>query len=152
MSTLGTWGQQCGDCGAVLASSSQTRRCQLMPHTPASKQHGEPERWSCCGYRTKQKKNGCAQAPERGFLNRQWERPKASGDWLTESLFRRQAPSARRQVETRHLPPGLRPLRARFSPAPPPPAAGSPLRPWTHTKDALVPRPPAPDFVPQPTT
>lgn len=58
------------------------------------------------GTAQKKKKNGCALAPERGFLNRQWKHPKASRDWLMESLFRRQASSARRQVEkpvTSHL-------------------------------------------------
>lgn len=76
---------------------------------------------------------------------------RAPGDWLMESVFRRQAASARRQVEKPSPPTWLRPLQARFSPSRPP-AARSPSRPWIRTKDPLVPWPLALDFLPQPTT
>lgn len=87
-------------------STSQTRRCRLIPHTPDSRQHGETERRSCCEYCTEMKRNGCAQAPERGFLNRQWKLPGLPeiGWWNLCSGDRQPRPDAR--WRSPHLPPG----------------------------------------------
>lgn len=131
MSTLGTWRQRSAGCGAALKSGSQTRRRRLMPRTPT------PSSTETRRHCTEIKRNGSAPAQEEGPRTGRGSL-QASRDRLMASLFRRQASSARRQVEkpvTSHLAaptPG-----ARLPPR-------SPLRPWTHTKGSPVSWPPGP--------
>lgn len=148
MTTSGIGRQQCRDwsCASVWLSNTEM---QLVPHTPAS---SSTERGDgpAVGTAPKRRKWMCS-LPERGeVLERQWKHSEAQS--LADGIFvQGQAASARRQVETRHLPPGCA-LLARC-----PPRRRRPLSPLSSipgpTQRTRCLRPRAPDFPPpQPTT
>lgn len=127
MSTWEAWRRRPGaavwELRAALIAPSQ----RAADKSHAAQMRGGAGEWPRGWYCTQMKKNSCA--PDSGFLSRQQQKnPKASRDWLMESLFGRQRPqaAARGRIPCPQASRTRASLLAHVSPSRPPSAGSGP--------------------------